>query len=978
MSAFESAIDDSFDSAPQSVRDTEGQDDDLFDNAYQGPRDGHWEVTSSVGSFIDDRCPTTYGYGHRSRINGRGALIDEGLAKRLMQATIEEKRITALATLKDETPTSVMGNRAKQSFTPLEVKSPRPFVVPALRNRSYSSVMPDVAAVAKDMTGSPKANSAKIYSKPNSNAKSSASASRHTPSPAVVGTSAASDNPDPSPSTGRTIRILGKNGEVAFVNFPSLPKTYPSTPSSTGPATADKLDNRSEPHSRNHRHTHLPSPKPGSSIKGSIIPAVSDRIGEKRTLAEHDQWATASPANEVQQFRPTSSPVMSGALPVTSWKSASVARSIGYSCKDSGVAISKSAVVTKAGSGRAVSTKSGSAISQGVFSFAQQIANTPSTPSKRPEAVPAALVQRPFEEVGMGVTTGFPARKQASERSNRTATHQSSGSEQGSQRKVGSNMPSKKAGHQLLDSQKGSQRIVGSNTHSAQPAQERSRQVSMQSNYKPPTVHSASSSSSSRQASTHPHHKPSTARSASSSSSVTHTFGGFHQDGFVQQANTQVAPHNHGQGSVNKRQSQSGSDENRKGASSNVSVGDRVSPVCPSHSPMSPLELSPHLPASAEPPTNFAGDGWISPHPLSVASTDVGAAPQPAVHLSADSLGHCATLTYNEWKAQRDASGSVAGSFAGSHVPSAVELRTVPPAVYNYPPPASYVGSYHQKTAQPHRAKSHAGHNLDENDERKQWISGTDVPGHTAFMRDRRLSINDHASVYSHTRSLSTRHKDSVYNSPVQPVRSRTAGWDNPAQHDGSPLGSERVQYEGYDVGLTPSELADYQSQLSSTISHYSSQLSRVQQDQATPQPDYNVWNSGQSHASRRAASQHSVSAHEFPANLSHPRETTQLPMPWDQASSHAGTPSALSKHARSLRAGSAHGGHNTPSAHGHGSVHLVPLLDGNNSQVSAASQSVINVPQSQVTYGDAEWQDLENAEDGHGKFQSRQDYRMW
>jgi hypothetical protein len=106
MSAFESAIDDSFDPVPQLVRDTEGQDDDLFDNAYQGPREGHWEVTSSVGSFIDDRCPTTYGYGRRSGTNGRGTLIDEGLAKKLMQATIEEKRTTALATSKDKTPTS--------------------------------------------------------------------------------------------------------------------------------------------------------------------------------------------------------------------------------------------------------------------------------------------------------------------------------------------------------------------------------------------------------------------------------------------------------------------------------------------------------------------------------------------------------------------------------------------------------------------------------------------------------------------------------------------------------------------------------------------------------------------------------------------------------------------------------------------------------------------------------------------------------
>jgi hypothetical protein len=978
MSAFESAIDDSFDPAPQLVRDTEGRDDDLFDNAYQGPREGHWEVTSSIGSFIDDRCPTTYDYGHRSCTNGRGALIDEGLAKKLMQATIEEKRVTALT--KDKTPTSLTSHRAKQSSTPLEVKSPKPFFVPALRNRSYDPVMPDVAAVANDTTASPKANSAKVYSKSNGNAESPAAASHHTLPPAVAGTSAASDNPGPSPSTGRTINILGKNGEVAFVNLPSLPKTYPRASSSFTPDAADKLDSRSEPHSRDHKQTHSPSPRSGISVKGSIIPAVSDRIGERRAQMEHDQWATTSPANG--NLRPTSSPVMSGALSATSWKSASAARSNGQSCKDSGVAMGgMSAVVSKAGSGKTVSTKPGSAISQGVFSFAQRVANTPSAPSKRPEAVQAAPVQQPFEEIGMGVTTGFPAQKQASERSNRTAAHQSFRSQRESQRTVGSNVTSTEAARQSVGSQKDSQHIVSSNMHSSQPAQEYSRQVSTQSNYKPPTVHSVSSSSSSRQASTHAHHKPPMARSASSSSSITHTFGGFHQDGFVQQANTQLAPHNYGQGSVDKCQSRSGSHGDKKSASSNVSVCDRVSPVCPSHSPISPFASSPHLVPATEPQTNFAGDGWISPHPLSVASTDVGAAPQPAVHLSADSLGHRATLTYDEWRAQRDAAGSVAGSFAGSRVPSAVELQTVPPAVYNYPPPADYAGSYHQKTVQPLRARSHAGHHLRRDSEHDHWISGTDVAGHTALVHDRRLSFSAHASVHSHVRSLSTRHKNAAYNGSAQrspSVRSQAAGRDLPAQHDGSAPNSGRMQEEGYTVGLTPSELANYQNQLSSTISRYSSQLSQVQQDQAPPHPDYDVWNSAQSHTSGHAASQRSTSAHAFPSNLSYPRETTQLAMPWDRASSHAGTPTALSSHARSQRVGLARGSHKTSSDHGHGSVHLVPLLDGNNSQVSVVSQSRIDVPQSQVTYGDAEWQDLENAEDGHGKFQSRQDYRMW
>ena len=159
MSAFESAIDDSFDPVAQPSPDEEYTDDSFFDNAYQGPRDGHWDVTSSVGSFIDDRAPTVYGHHNKPHGTGRGLHIDEGLAKRLMQATIEEKRTAVIAAARSPTPADQISDRVKKSSAPSEAKTPKPFVVPPVRNRPYNPVVPDFPAATDSAPALPEAES---------------------------------------------------------------------------------------------------------------------------------------------------------------------------------------------------------------------------------------------------------------------------------------------------------------------------------------------------------------------------------------------------------------------------------------------------------------------------------------------------------------------------------------------------------------------------------------------------------------------------------------------------------------------------------------------------------------------------------------------------------------------------------------------------------------------------------------------------
>ena len=802
-----------------------------------------------------------------------------------------------------------------------------------------------------------------------------------------------------------------------------------------------------------------------------MIPQIRAHSSKEQRPSPDGEWAAIPPASEPKQTHQSSSAMMSGALPMLSPWASPVPQSAVASCKDSGIVMGgMSAVASNVGSRKTASTKHGSAISRGVFSIARKIANMPSESNRKPSSEQEAPLLPAFDEVGMGVTTGFPAQKVLSERSNLMAGYPGFGSATGSQRSAGDDVPSGKSFRERSErgtaksnykpptvrsvstsstsipgfgSERASNHQLGSHATSSRTSHERSKHNSAHSGYKPPTLRSISKSvhahypgfgskkashrsvdkdapsvrsTHREQEDTRSNYKPPAVRSPSNSSSVSHGFSGFQNGGIMQQAPAHSARLEDRQSSTHSRHAQPkaakdngyASNSSRARAAPSIArlarpeihldtnlpispLSDGTGPICPSHSPVSPLAHSPHVPLAGNQQTRFAGDGWISPHPLSVATSDIGAPPQSAVHVSADGPGHGGTLTYSEWVAQRDAAKSISGSFAGSHVPSASEPHIAPSAAYNYPPPASFVGSYELQTRQLNQLRTHVGTGIDHDDQYEDRASGRHASNHTARSQDQRRYNNDQRSVASQRQSSGTGGNTSVHTRSIHQtpsVLAQDAGWNFPSQHSSSASGSGRsAPVSGYNVGLTPTELANYHRQLSNTISHHSSRLSHVEQELEPPQPDYNVWNSGQSRASGRSASRQSAvsrqSARAFPPNLSYPHAKTQIEMPWDRASSKtsssSSSASSRSHRTQSQRQSSVHrGSQYTTLARETGSAILPSHVSGNGSRVSAMSQARSNVSQSQATYGTEGWQDLENAEDGRGRFESRHDYRSW
>ena len=153
------------------------------------------------------------------------------------------------------------------------------------------------------------------------------------------------------------------------------------------------------------------------------------------------------------------------------------------------------------------------------------------------------------------------------------------------------------ANHSGSGSGKASQRSVGNDATSPISAHKLRKEEKAHSNYKPPTAHSSSTSS-----------------------SVSHGFGGFQHDGIIQQADTRSARFDERQSSIRSSHAQSevtkgsgyASNSSRARAAPNIArlarpelrvdtpapvspLSDGTSPICPSHSPVSPLELSPHF-----------------------------------------------------------------------------------------------------------------------------------------------------------------------------------------------------------------------------------------------------------------------------------------------------------------------------------------------------------------------------------------------
>jgi hypothetical protein len=89
------------------------------------------------------------------------------------------------------------------------------------------------------------------------------------------------------PSTGRTIRILGKNGEEAFVNLPSLPRTYSQASSSVRHSATNQPAKRSETSFNHDEQSHSSYPKSG------IDNQATEMIPETRATASKDQMPSS-------------------------------------------------------------------------------------------------------------------------------------------------------------------------------------------------------------------------------------------------------------------------------------------------------------------------------------------------------------------------------------------------------------------------------------------------------------------------------------------------------------------------------------------------------------------------------------------------------------------------------------------------------------------------------------------------------------
>ncbi|KAK6430664.1 hypothetical protein LTR95_013174 [Oleoguttula sp. CCFEE 5521] len=308
--------------------------------------------------------------------------------------------------------------------------------------------------------------------------------------------------------------------------------------------------------------------------------------------------------------------------------------------------------------------------------------------------------------------------------------------------------------------------------------------------------------------------------------------------------------------------------------------------------------------------TKFAGTGWISPHPLSVAHTAVCSPRQPAVRLPGESFDDPgATLTYEEWKEQRDEQATVVSSSSRGQymVPSLAgsKVRSPPIAM---PTPLGYGGSYSVPTMQPQ--PQYPVYTQD-------W-AGPSAASPYARAREAHVSPTPlGANAVASHRSSTLQHHFQGSNA------GSSTGWKQLPQVDGSPQAP-------YMIGVNPSELQHYNERVGSTVSHYTDQILKLRNGAVLQQPDYSTWE------------KHSRSSQAFQPVTSRPASSVrsngqvQLAMPWDNAA-------AMSSHSTTLR----------PSS----------------------NQYPAPAAQSNVTYGAQEWQNLENAENGQGGFQSRQ---MW
>ncbi|KAK5736362.1 hypothetical protein LTR17_007526 [Elasticomyces elasticus] len=190
---------------------------------YNGPRSGHWTVSNESGSGIDDRCQTVW-----SAVPGRGTADPHGAAavKPIRASLLKavghagvEKKLAAKAEVAAQYPADYERQASIRSETrDVEETAPKGFYVP--RNEDARVAKARAKDIEKEKTAATTAPPKKTQpaSKPE---KARASP----PPPAAARSNKISPVVPFAPSSQpRGIRIVSKDGKEAFVQLPSLPR----------------------------------------------------------------------------------------------------------------------------------------------------------------------------------------------------------------------------------------------------------------------------------------------------------------------------------------------------------------------------------------------------------------------------------------------------------------------------------------------------------------------------------------------------------------------------------------------------------------------------------------------------------------------------------------------------------------------------------------------------------------------------------
>ena len=880
---YESCIDDSFEPVPWPDFPEEPK------TALDGKREGHWEVSSSIGSFIDDRCPTIYDYPVERHAPGAVKPLAGSLLKKLAKATIDEKVATARAN-EHTVQERDQGAHKRVECSELEKEKPKVFRIPPVPNEKrgiktkykihqQTVVRPISAEVAA----------------PQKDSKRAAVIKARSPSPRSSVWSST-----PLKKT-KVVRIVGKNGEVAFVELPLLPPSYkPSVNAQKAAPSAPKPAQKAEKAEKTARIVTAKQTGAEQQIRNEPNPKPSNALPkqQKQKPPKEQKTKAATKAATAE---------MSGALPILPAEVVSPPVSVRSSTKDSGIFM---------GGMFENESESPSAIPEKVQSLARKIAKTASVQarSERSRAISAHSVQSGWQQVGAGQTTGG-------------GIAQSDGKQ------------------------------------------------SAASNYRPPTVHSEDS------ASTIVHDFSGMAAFAARSRAASVANKAVHQ-GSAKWNSPPAARFTGSDAKWNRADSTRAPSVQYRGDERAHSYHERERTASIAEG-ATHLRSEHHQTArstSQVQKTVFAGTGWISPHPLSVAPSEIASPPQSEIRLPGGSgWQEGPTMTYEDWQRVK---GSPASQIQGSQHQVAEYLHGWDTGSDTKAVDASW-------KHMPQHEGSVAGS--------QQW-SGFRQPSSASYRHSIRSPSQQHQQQTSSRQSIhsdapqfpqppsarqSSQHT-AVYPPPEwqdQPFVEDHQGMQYPPQLDGA---------RSYQFGLSQEDLDAYQKQLENTISFYMSRMPQMQQrpERATatsvpPDPRSNSQYPPGAQQEQPYPGQYRSSP-LFAKQLSNGQ--VQMKMPWDQSSRGSGSTtmhaasqqpslrSSVSRQAKSLAT-------NTPPSLDYGSNPPSPLVGGpriyQRKPRSPPGTHIVSplVPQQEddntrVTSGMSHWNNIYQAEQGSGGFQ--------